>query len=618
MGIRFYYSRNIFFCKFLSEIGSRVILDTTKAILRRKGESAMKMTAKEAEAQVKTLLIQWCDALVKLQQTAPDDPRLDGGILCPACDSVHGRCHEAVYPLLCAARLTGDDRYLAAAKRLFRWGENMHCADGSVCNDFQSDWKGVTVFAAVALHDALFFHGDLLTKAEKAAWEDRLSCMGNWLYENLTEQKPAYLNYYAANACAMALLGAYFKRDDYKALADRLAAYCLRHVSENDLIFGEGRPNDARSPKGCAAIDVGGYNAEETLPCLWRYAETTGDRETLATICTLWRAQLCWMLPDGAWDDSVGTRAFKWTYWGSRTADGCQAALFPLGKEDPVFAEAAWRNFELYRRCTHDGLLPGGPDYAKNGEPICVHHTFCHAKALAAALDAGLPDFERVLLPSDRQEALRYYPELDVYRLACENWRMDVSGYDFTYPGASHATGGSVSLLWHKAAGPLLAVGMVDYALREPHNQQQPAHPETHRCACPRLEAVVDDRRYGQHYCKTARLSAKALPTGPFVRAEATLCDQNGVLLPGGDCVLEYRLEKDALTVSGRVSPRFADKACYVLPLIGETAVVEVLVGALSGAPKPMFNLSPGFCAKEYRIFPDKDGAFRLRITVAA
>ena len=578
----------------------------------------MQIKANEAHTQIAALLLTWCDALVRLQIDAPDDPRLDGGISCPACGGVHGRCHEAVYPLLWAARQTGNDIYLTAAKRLFRWGENMRCANGSFRNDFSSDWTGVTVFAAIALHDALYFHGDLLTNGERAAWEDRLSGMGAWLYENLTEQKPAYLNYYAANACAMALLGNCFANADYKKAAARLAAYCMDHISENGLIFGEGRPNDARSPKGCAAIDVGGYNVEETLPCLCRYAEAAGDSATRSRCRDLWRAHLAWMLPDGGWDDSVGTRSFKWTYWGSRTADGCQAALFPLGAEDPVFAEAAWRNFELYRRCTRDGLLLGGPDYAKNGEPACVHHTFCHAKVLAAALDAELPDVTRVPLPADQPEPIQHYPELDVYRLACGPWRMDVSGYDFHYPGASHASGGSVSLLWHEKAGPLIAVGMVDYALREPHNQQHPMHPETHRCACPRVETVSGETRYGQHYCTTARLTPELLPAGPTVSVNATLCNRDGEPEPDSDCALEYRLEKDALTVTGRVSSRFADKVCYILPLIGESARVEVLQGALSGAPLPMFNLSPGFCAKEYRISPDADGRFRIRITVRA
>ena len=93
------------------------------------------------------------------------------------------------------------------------------------------------------------------------------------------------------------------------------------------------------------------------------------------------------MLPDGGWDNSIGTRNFKWTYWGGRTSDGCQAALNHLGKDDVAFAESALRNLELYKACTHQGLLMGGPHYARHGEEPCIHHTFCHAKVLAEALD---------------------------------------------------------------------------------------------------------------------------------------------------------------------------------------------------------------------------------------
>lgn len=576
------------------------------------------MSAEDAGAQVTALLIQWCDALVRLQAKVPDVKELDGGILCPACGVIHGRCHEAVYPLLCAARITGSKTYLTAAKRLFRWGRNMRGADGSSRNDFKSDWKGVTVFAAIALHDALWAHGDLLTSSERADWETRLSEMGTWLFRHLTEQTPAYLNYYAANACAMALLGAYFSNDDYRRLAARLAAHCMKHISKSGLLFGEGRPNDAVSPKGCAAIDVGGYNVEETLPCLCRYAEAAGDRAMLARCRDLWRAHLIWMLPDGAWDNSTGTRSFKWSYWGSRTADGCQAALFSLGGEAPVFAEAAWRNFELYRRCTHNGLLTGGPNYAQRSEPACVHHTFCHAKTLAGALDAGLPAFERVLLPSDRPEAIRYYPELDAYKLACGAWRMDVSGYDFAYAGAAHASGGCISLLWHEAAGPLIAVGAVDSTLREPHNQQRSVFPESHRSLCPRVELIAGSRQYAQHFCASAGLSAAALPDGPAVHVETALCDPDGRPMPGGDCTLDYRLSEKALAVSGFVSAGAADRACYVLPLIGSSASVRVTEGSLLCDPAEIFNLSPGFLAREYRIAPAPSGRFCVRITVSA
>lgn len=69
-------------------------------------EEVFGMTAKDAQAWVAALLIDWCDALVRLQIRQPAFLRLDGALLCPACGAVHGRCHEAVYPLLflfCAA-----------------------------------------------------------------------------------------------------------------------------------------------------------------------------------------------------------------------------------------------------------------------------------------------------------------------------------------------------------------------------------------------------------------------------------------------------------------------------------------------------------------------------------
>ena len=570
----------------------------------------------KTERRLLALLTAWCDALMRLQLDQPHDDRLSGGLLCPACGMIHGRCHEAVYPLLSAAAHTGNPAYRDAAVRLFRWGLNMNSADGGSRNDFDSDWKGVTAFAAIALHDALKNHGALLTEAEKAAWGTRLAEMSAWLHKNLTTKTPAYLNYYAATACALALTGTYFSKDDCLETARQLAAYCLKHVSENGLIYGEGRPNDAVSPKGCRAVDVG-YNAEETLPCLTRYALSVGDAPMLAKCRELWRAQAAWMLPDGAWDNSVGTRSFKWTYWGSRTTDGGLAELLALGKDDPVLAEAALRNLDLLERCTHDGLLTGGPDYHRNGEPVCVHHTFCHAKTLAAALDAGAADVPRAALPDDDPEPLRYYPELDVYRLAIGDWRMTVSGYDFVYPGAVHATGGCISLLWHKAAGALAAVGQVDDNRKEPNNQQLPVHPEQNRCACPRLEVNRQGKSYGQHFCADARLNVQRLPDGAEIFVDASLCDKDGAEMPeNGACSLEYRLTKEALAVSGSVRPAIAGQTQFVLPLNGDKAELEVICGVLCGGPTGFFRTTPGFLGKEYRILPNPDGRFCVRIRV--
>lgn len=568
---------------------------------------------KDAENELFSLLREWCDALIAHRISLPHAPALDGGLLCPACGMIHGRCVDAVAPLLCMADRTGEEKYLQAARDLFRWGENMLCADGSMRNDTKSPWRGVTVFHAIALHDALTLHGHLLRPEERDAWMSRLRQMGVWLYDNLAVGAHAYINYYAANACAMALLGDLFNDSGYLARARELADYCFSHVSENGLLYGEGSPHDARTAKGCFAIDAGGYNAEESLPCLTRYAESVHDISALERCRALWRAQLSWMLPDGAWDDSVGTRAFKWTYWGSRTSDGCTDALFSLGREESMFAEAARRNFLLLRTCTHNGLLYGGPDLAAHGDRPCIHHTFCHAKALAAALDAGLYDFARVTLPADDPPPLRFYPENDTYRIACGDWRADVTGCDADNRRAGHASGGAVSLLWNRRCSAVLACGMVDYALAEPFNQQFPLDETEQRSPCPRIEAIADGRRIGQHYDFGAVLTAEETDGGVTVRAHARLCDAQH-RPASGTCSLLYTFTAQGLRIEGTVCAG-VENARYILPVLSDQARITVLRGMLSGEPEPIFCLSPGFAGREYTVLPDRDGQFAVRIT---
>jgi hypothetical protein len=101
------------------------------------------------------LLKEWLDALLACMVNDPVHPSVDGAILCPACTIVHGRCHEAVYPLTAMAEFSGEAKYLDAARKLFRWSSWMLCDDGSMYNDSQSAWNGTTVFGAISLFHAL-------------------------------------------------------------------------------------------------------------------------------------------------------------------------------------------------------------------------------------------------------------------------------------------------------------------------------------------------------------------------------------------------------------------------------------------------------------------------------
>ncbi|MGI6183875.1 MAG: hypothetical protein ACOYIH_07175 [Candidatus Fimadaptatus sp.] len=558
------------------------------------------------------LLKQWCDALIE-HQVRGMGPAFDGAFLCPACKYEHGRCHDAVYPFMYMADRTGDMKYVEAAKAVFDWHENnMMCDDGSAYNDPNAAWNGITVFATTALCEALERHSSLLDEATREKWTDKLSRMANWLYHALNEDMTTNINYLATNAAALALAGKYLGQEAYVEQATHLAAYALERITPNGLLYGEGKPRDIVTGRGCRAIDIG-YNVEESIPSLIKYAIATDDQPALELLTDVLRKQLKFMLPDGAWDNSFGSRNNKWTYYGSRTSDGCQAGYALLADRDPAFAEAALRNTLLMRDCSQGGLLHGGVQYPQNGEPACVHHTFTHANAITCALDAGIEKYaERVALPEDDSPApIQYFPELDTYKLAVGDLRATVTGYDYNLD-AGHASGGALTLLWHKKAGPVIAGSVVDYKLVEAHNQQLTLKKARHRSLVPRVELFVDGERYSQCYDTRAVITTSGNDRQVSVKVHASLVtiDQRPLTSPA--CVkLEYRLTGSELGISGRVYGPHAGKARFVLPVIGDEPRVEVPGEYASDS---IFFLTGGFGATEYSICPDADGRFAARI----
>ena len=109
------------------------------------------------------LLRDWCDGMLKVQINRPSDPGVHGMLKCPACEVVHARLLDAVYPFLYMADATGEQKYLDAGIAAFEWGENVSMEDGSwtVVPDPKS-WRGITVFGAISLAEAIKYHGDLL------------------------------------------------------------------------------------------------------------------------------------------------------------------------------------------------------------------------------------------------------------------------------------------------------------------------------------------------------------------------------------------------------------------------------------------------------------------------
>ena len=559
------------------------------------------------------LLRKWCDGMLKYQIHGMG-PSADGGLFCPACKHVHGRCPDAIYAFLCLADHTGEEKYVTAARKLFKWHENLMCDDGTVYNDANGPWNGITTFSVVSLHEALVHHGHLLSEEERSRIEQRMRMMCEWISNTIVPGYRNNINYLAASAAVQALLGRYFGEEKLIKNARKLADYVFARFTENGLLYGEGLPHDYITPRGCRPVDIG-YDVEESVPLLIRYAIAVDDREALDKLEEVLRQQLEFMLPDGAWDNSFGTRCAKWTYWGSRTSDGCQTGYALLVDRNPMFAEAAYRNLELLNRCTHDGLLYGGLDYKKHGEYPCIHHTFTHANAVAAALDAGIEKYTtRTELPSDcpKQEVC-YFPEIDTYKLSLGDWRATVTGYDF-WLDRGHATGGTMSLLWHQRVGTVLLSSVLDYRLLEPLNMQLTLKKSSHRPLTTRLERIVEGKRYSFCYDTGAKIKVEELANKLKIISDAKMVSLEQEELPTPVLVrVVYTIDENNVHIEAEVKG-ITDDIRLVVPVIADAA--QVSGGQNLTESDNIFFLTGGFCAREFIVIPDEAGKVWINIKV--
>ncbi len=561
-----------------------------------------------AENLYRKLLKEWCDALISVQDKG-NDPAFSGGIYCRSCKMIHGRCPDAVYGFTVMAKISGDEKYLQAAKAVFAYGENMLCTDGGLYNDAQAAWRYTTTFHQIAVIEALRAGKDLYDSETLAAFEKRARGMAEWLYLNLDEHSPANINYATTNGLAMALSGTYFGEKKYLDRAAHLIEYALAHISESGFLYGESKPHNRLSDKGCRSVDIG-YNVEESIPALVKYAEEVKNEALLDRVQGIVEAHLKFLLPDGGWDNSFGNRNNKWTYWGSRTSDGCAPMFLILADRNPVFAEAAYRNTQQLAACTVDGFLYGGPHYHRHGEHACTHHLFEHINSIAFAIehfDEKYLSPKPMAIPMDSEDVFEYYPEVRTYKLAKGKYSATVTDYDFDIYFSGHATGGTLTALFHKEKGPMIMGSVTDYVLVEPTNMQQALDREHHRPLLPRFETVKNGVRYSSTFYLFAEISDEKGENGHTVSALTGLQDNAYHVLDGVKPRVLYTLTAEGMHICASA----AKEVKFVLPLI--TGEVKAGKGSLEKTDN-IFFLTGGFTAKEYTFQPDENGELELEI----
>ncbi|MGL5785907.1 MAG: hypothetical protein ACRCX4_03680 [Bacteroidales bacterium] len=425
----------------------------------------------------------WGDNLIS-QQITTEHKALQGGLLCPACNRVHGRCMDAILPLMYLAETSGDTTYTNAAVSLMNWAENnVSTPDGGWLNDINvSDWNGTTVFAALALAEALHHHGELLPDSIRQNWWNRLEKAGEFIYNNdfiFSRRREGWrnmnVNYSASATYALYLLGTHLDRQDFVDKARIIGGDLRAYFTENDyFLFGEGPNIKAKTKNETLPVDLL-YNVEESLPNMAFYAKMAEDDSLMMMIEKSMLTHLEFMLPDGAWDNSWGTRSFKWTYWGGRTSDGFMPGYYLLADKHPEILTAISKNVDLMAEATEEGSLYGGMHYLSNGQYPCNHHTFGHAKALAAFLQIYHPDYQgkNIILPREKQKGSKFFKDIRTWTIAHGDWHSTFTGYDSEYKvKGTHPMGGILSMLWNKNRGPVFAAGMNKYTLIEQPNMQ--------------------------------------------------------------------------------------------------------------------------------------------------
>jgi len=567
---------------------------------------AMPMLTADAEA----LLTDWCEAMIRYQVLDIDDPRVRGSFLCPACAHQHGRVCDVAYPMAFLYARTGERKYLESATAAVDWCRRNLTREGGgrLDNDFQCKWWGISVFSQCAIGKALLSVGDRLPAQIRGDWRNWFDQQTAYIEDRLNLEGHFNVNYSAAYCEAMALAWKLSGEKRCLEKARKLATSLETYFLDDGMLAGEKHPPTFVSPHGFRAVDLG-YNMEESLPALYHYAELIGDAAYSKKLDRLASAHLEFVLPDGGIDGSAGSRAEKWSYWGSRTSDGALPLFATMAKRGLAGSvRAAERHLSLLRRCTsrESHLLAGGLHYDEADEGACLHHTFAHAKSLVdflietegVRLSSDLGE-----LPRSRAYGFKEFPSFGTTLAAVGPWRATFTVNDVHHnEKGTMCGGGSPTLLWHETCGLVLAGTFHTYSTIEHDNMQSPRHDPDVRCMTPRLE--------GEGWssdCDTEATASASMRDGVFVYA-----------VKGCHHVVTYELSAKALTIRAKSDGTWR----YVLP-VDVNAADRVSVetnGSLTHEPSAAGRLSftpvAGLLTDYQVIVPPTDGELVVELSI--
>ena len=336
------------------------------------------------------------NTLLKLQTNEISDSNY-GGLICPETNLYHSRAAEGVYPLAVMFKHTGDIKYLEASIKLGNWLITQQ-EQGGEWLETPWTWTGTTADQLLMMSLTYPIVEKYISAKEKTNWERSIKNAANFLVKNMSPDF-ATINYCATTPACLATTNLIFPDKAYIDKARKLSRMVLSKMNEEGFIEGEA----ARVGKVKYGVDPA-YEFDMSFWGLEFYARLTNDTVVHNAVKNALLEHLPLVYPNGVIDGSWGARCYKWTTFGSKTADGSQILFSLFSKEDNRFTTAAIRNLEYLRTMIYDGMIGSGPDYFKLYEtPPCNYPTFARAKNLALAVELGNQDEETLGITSVRR-----------------------------------------------------------------------------------------------------------------------------------------------------------------------------------------------------------------------
>lgn len=474
-------------------------------------------------------LVQLSGTLLDLQ--IKDQEKADcGALACNTCHVLHTRAAEAVYPFAVSYKITGEKRYLKAARNAALWLISQQQPDGS-WKETPEEWTGTTTDQLLMLLLAYDVVSGDLDKEEKASWLAAITKAADYLYQ-VMKPEFASINYVATTTATLAKAHHLTGTERYLTRARGLAHRTVSKMDENGFINGEG----GRGVGAKSGIDLG-YEMEMSLWGLGLYARTTGDTLVDNRVRNALKSHLNFIYPDGSTDNSWGIRSNKWTMYGGATSDGCQALFSLYADEDLRYASASYKNLLFLREnILPNGLIGYGPHHNRVFETQpCIYPTFTKAKNLAMAYQFETKESRPYQsLPTEETGWVKYLDNLDVAQVRTKNFMATITGYRYKDQKAGSKSkymfrpdGGTMSYLWVEGHGALQVSSVTEYSRPEP--MSFPEAPGV-KCLTPQI-AYRDSIGYFTNLFEfDARLSTSALDNGRFnVKANGELKNRDWI-----------------------------------------------------------------------------------------